>query len=130
MNYFNVILKAFACALMRLSLSIASLLLYGFVLLPAGFAMLVAYVSVFVGVATLVIATVTKLVAPHLSVYPEVAAAGFLFLGAAGIFALVQFGIFLSVRLQGSMARWGNQHDVRPVKARGHLRFGMHGPRR
>ena len=76
------------------------------VMLGAGVAMMLAYVCGFVAIAGLVIAGIAKLLDPHIHVYPVVIGAGFLFLGAAGIFVVVQFGLFLHTRLRAAMLRW------------------------
>jgi hypothetical protein len=99
-------LKSLGFGLLRLTASIASAVLYVVVLLPAGIAMLLAYICLFLCVAALVVAGITKVLGPHLHVYPEVEAAGFLFLAAAGIFVFVQFGLFLNNRLRAAMLRW------------------------
>jgi hypothetical protein len=99
-------LKSLGFGLLRLTASIASTLLYVVILLPAGVAMMLAYVCGFVGIAGLVIAGIAKLLDPHIHIYPVVTGAGFLFLGAAGIFVVVQFGLFLHTRLRAAMLRW------------------------
>jgi len=107
-------LKNLGFGLLRLAASIASSVLYVVILLPAGFAMMLAYICLFLCVAALVIAGITKVLDPHLHVYPEVEAAGFLFLAAAGIFVVVQFGLFLNTRLRAAILRW----TVAPAEAR------------
>ncbi len=68
--------------------------------------MMLAYICGFAGIAGLVIAGIAKLLDPHIHVHPVVVGAGFLFLGAAGIFVVVQFGLFLNTRLRAAMLRW------------------------
>jgi hypothetical protein len=99
-------LKSLGFGMLRLAASIASAVLYVVILLPAGVAMMLAYVCGFAGIAGLVIAGIAKLLDPHIHVHPVVLGAGFLFLGAAGIFVVVQFGLFLNARLRAAMLRW------------------------
>lgn len=99
-------LKRLGFGLLRLAASIASAVLYVVILLPAGIAMMLAYICLFLCVAALAIAGITKVLDPHLHVYPEVQAAGLMFLGAAGIFVVVQFGLLLHTRLRAAMLRW------------------------
>jgi hypothetical protein len=91
--------------LLRMILRLVGCVLFTLVLLPAGILMLISAVAGFAAIATFVIAGITKLLAPQVSVMPEISAAVFLLVGAALVAAFVQFAILVNTQIRVIVAR-------------------------